>query len=205
MRLGCPDRNQLLVRGAQWFVVAETAAKSRLRGKFARANQVRHFRDFFPGFFQRFGIARRGHSFIRHQIVEHQPHRIEVEHFFRRQRVHAKLQIFRRGLRVLRPAGFVINNLDSISVEAVHLVHSPRDNHVVLQRKLESFFLVQHVSRRPAVAAMKRLELVASRLAIFLFVIVVNESRGRPFAIVNPENFLQGNFLALAVFRHKFS
>src|SRR5271163_3068274 len=53
-----PDRNQLLVRGAQRLVIAESADKSRLRGKFARANQVCHFRDFLLGFFQRFGVTR---------------------------------------------------------------------------------------------------------------------------------------------------
>src|SRR5271170_5467370 len=43
------DRNQLFVRRAQRFVIAESAAKSWLRGKFARANQVRYLRDFLPG------------------------------------------------------------------------------------------------------------------------------------------------------------
>src|SRR5580698_7701279 len=45
------NRNQVLVRRADRLEIAESANEARLRWKFPRANQVRHFRDFlFRGF-----------------------------------------------------------------------------------------------------------------------------------------------------------
>ena len=51
---------------------------------------------------------------------------------------------------------------------------------------------------------MESLELFAAGLVVFLFVKLVDESRGGPFALVNRDNFFEGNPASLSNFADEF-
>ena len=171
------NRNQRLMRGAQRPEIAIAAIESRLGGKISRTNLVRHFRDLFLRRLERLRVSRRCHGLVIHQVVEHQPRRFEVQHLARRQRVDAELEILRRFLRVPGLPGFVIEDFDFALIQAVHLVHAARHDHVVRERQLERLLLKKHVRGRGRIAAVERLQLLAPRLAVFLFLVFVRESR----------------------------
>ena len=105
----------MFVRGAQRFVVAESAAEAGLR----RENSLARIRSATSAIFCCVcfsALASRvvATRFVGHQIVENQAGRVEIEDFARRQRVNAELQILRRRFRVLRLSGFVIDDFDRV-------------------------------------------------------------------------------------------
>ncbi len=122
------------MRGAHRLEVAVAAEESGLGSEISGANLITHFRDRLSRLRERLLIARRAHRFIRGQIVKNQPHRIQLQNFPRCERVYAQLQALIRLFFVLVFARLVIHDLHLVRADTIHLIHSARDDDVVLQR-----------------------------------------------------------------------
>ncbi len=135
---------------------------------------------------------------------------VPFENLFRGERVETELQIFLRVSILFGLACFVVDDLHVLRFShrrtviaryRIHLVHSPDDGYVVLQRQFENLFLLQHSWRRRLHhRGVERTKLLNAVLFVFCLLVFVLESCGTPFHLKEPLQLFECELVPFAEF-----